>query len=85
MRESAALVNEEMQARIADRLNNTMVRLTTVSTVFLPLSFATGLLGVNLAGIPFAQQGWAFTAFAALLAVVGAAAIYVVRQLGERK
>lgn len=83
LRDSAALVNEEMQARIADRLNKTMLRLAAVSTVFLPLTFATGLLGVNLAGIPYSDQAFAFSGFVALLAAVGAAAIYAVRRLDD--
>ena len=83
LRESTALINDEMQARIADRLNNTMVRLTTVSTVFLPLTFATGLLGVNLAGIPFAARDWAFAAFGALLALIAAGAVIAVQRMGK--
>ena len=79
--ESASLVNDEMQARIADRLNYTMLQLTALSTVFLPLTFATGLLGVNLSGIPFAERGWAFTAFLLLLALIAAAAVVIVQRM----
>ncbi|MCI4663559.1 MAG: hypothetical protein MRY74_02450 [Neomegalonema sp.] len=83
LRESAALVNEEMQARIADRLNKTMVTLAAVSTVFLPLTFTTGLLGVNLAGIPFAQSVWAFAGFVCLLSLIAAGAALAVRRLNR--
>lgn len=83
LRESAALINEEMQARIADRLNKTMLTLATVSTVFLPLTFATGLLGVNLAGIPFAEHVWAFAGFVSLLGLIAAGAIAAVRRLNK--
>jgi zinc transporter len=31
-----------------------------VALVFLPLTFLTGLLGMNVEGIPFADAPWAF-------------------------
>ncbi len=41
--------------------------LSIVAAIFLPISFATGLLGSNLAGIPFATKPWSFPAFCFLL------------------
>ena len=35
--------------------------------VFLPLSFLTGLMGVNLGGIPGADSHWGFLGFCLLL------------------
>lgn len=34
--------------------------LTIVATVFLPLTFITGLLGMNVAGIPDSHDPWGF-------------------------
>ena len=42
-----------------------------VSAFFLPLTFVTGLLGMNLAGIPFAHETWSFSAVVALTVVLG--------------
>lgn len=83
LRERAALVGEEMQARMTDRMNRTMVTLAVVSTVFLPLTFLTGLFGANLAGIPFAERPWSFAAFAGGLAAVAAATAYAVRRINR--
>jgi zinc transporter len=38
-----------------------------VTTVFLPLGFLTGLLGVNIAGIPGSENHNAFWIFIAIL------------------
>ena len=34
--------------------------ISIVALVFLPLTFITGLLGMNVDGIPYAHQPWAF-------------------------
>jgi zinc transporter len=41
-----------MEAQMNAKLNRITYNLTIVATVFLPLSFLTGLLGMNVAGIP---------------------------------
>jgi zinc transporter len=41
--------------------------------VFLPLTFITGLLGMNVAGIPFAHAPWAFGGVVALCVVLAVA------------
>ncbi|MDP2532742.1 CorA family divalent cation transporter [Photobacterium damselae subsp. piscicida] len=54
----------------SESLNQRVYFLSLVTTIFLPLGFLTGLLGVNLGGIPGAQDGRAFTIFCILLAFV---------------
>lgn len=81
LRERATLIADEMHARMADRLNRTMVTLAVVSTVFLPLTVLTGLLGVNLAGIPFAGSPYAFFGFLSMLAGVALLTAALVRRL----
>lgn len=66
-RERAAVLAEELNGLVAERMNRTMYVLSLVGTVFLPLGFITGLLGVNVAGIPGSDWPLAFEALAALL------------------
>jgi zinc transporter len=40
--------------------------------VFLPLTFVTGLLGMNVKGIPFADEPWAFAGVVALCIAMSA-------------
>jgi zinc transporter len=69
----ARFMKEEIAAFNADTTNKRLYLLALVSVVFLPLSLITGLLGVNLAGIPFADQRYAFAALC--LGMLGIAGI----------
>jgi zinc transporter len=64
LRSRAVIIADESALRVAEETNNRLLTLSVVSLLFLPLTFLTGLLGVNLAGIPFAESDWAFPAFA---------------------
>jgi len=51
-RENALVTQEELTNRIAQEQNARMYLLSVVAAVFLPLTFVTGLLGMNVAGLP---------------------------------
>lgn len=61
-RDKAGIIQDELLTRLSDKLNRNMFVLAMLSVFFLPLSFVTGLLGVNVAGIPLADAPWAFGA-----------------------
>lgn len=67
-RERGAVTHEEVSERLSMRMNRNMYLLSVVAAVFLPLSFITGLLGINVGGIPGAETGWAFLAICGGLA-----------------
>jgi len=78
LRERALVTHDELAASLGDRINATMFRLSLIAAVFLPLSLLTSLLGINVAGIPFAERTWAFGAVCLALAVAGATgALYI--------
>lgn len=60
IRERISLVLEAERQRLAERMNRIMYRFTVISGLFLPLTFITGLLGVNLGGIPGAESPLGF-------------------------
>ncbi|OYW87721.1 MAG: zinc transporter ZntB, partial [Sphingobium sp. 32-64-5] len=60
VRERAALVHEALTDLRAEHMNRQALILAIVALIFLPLTFVTGLLGMNVAGIPFAHHPWAF-------------------------
>lgn len=62
VRERAAVLRDEMGARLAERMNETMLALSIVSVVFLPITFVTGLFGMNVAGLPLTEVPWGFWA-----------------------
>ena len=60
VRERAALMHDEITDLRGEQMNQHALLLSIVALVFLPLTFLTGLLGMNVAGIPYAEEPWAF-------------------------
>ncbi|NCD06988.1 MAG: zinc transporter ZntB [Spirochaetia bacterium] len=59
-RERAAVVQDELESQLSSKMNRTMYLLSIVTVIFLPLGLITGLLGINVAGIPGANNPYAF-------------------------
>ncbi len=66
-RERASVTHESLVSRIAEQTNERMYILSLVAAIFLPLSFLTGLLGINVGGIPGADNPLGFTIVVVLL------------------
>jgi zinc transporter len=60
VRERAALIHEELTDLRAEQMDSRALLISIVALVFLPLTFVTGLLGMNVEGIPYAKEPWAF-------------------------
>jgi zinc transporter len=58
--ERAVLVHEQIIDARAEQMNRTMLILAAVTVLFMPLTLITGALGMNVAGIPFADNPHAF-------------------------
>jgi zinc transporter len=82
VRERAAVLYDELMDLRAERSNRYMLWLSVVAAVFLPLSLLTGLLGMNLAGIPGAQSPYAFGAVTAGIVAIGISEFWLFRRLG---
>lgn len=70
IRERAQIVKDELANILTDRMNRNTFVLTVVAAIFLPISFLTGLLGINVGGIPGADNGSAFWIFVGMLVAV---------------
>ncbi|NCC51245.1 MAG: zinc transporter ZntB [Spartobacteria bacterium] len=70
VRDRAAVTHEELLSRASEQQNKRMYILSLVAAIFMPLGFLTGLLGINVAGIPGAENPYAFMLFIVFLAVV---------------
>lgn len=81
IRERASIVKDELANALADQLNKNMYMLSIVAAIFLPLGFLTGLLGINVGGIPGADYEWSFAIFCAILSVVVAIQIALFKWL----
>jgi zinc transporter len=79
--ERAVLVHEEIIDDRAEQMNKAMLLLAAVTVVFSPLTLISGMLGMNVAGIPFADEDWAFWAVALLLLAIGGGIALWMRKL----
>jgi len=68
----ASALQGQIRDQLSDSLNTATYRFTWVATVFLPLSFLTGLLGINVAGIPGDHNPLAFWLVCGTLCVIAA-------------
>ena len=79
--ERANLIQDQIQSLLSDRINTATLRLGVVATVFLPLGFLTGLLGINVAGMPGSHNPIAFWIVCAILTVLAVGAWVLVGRL----
>ena len=73
VRDRAAVIYDQMVERRAEQMNRSMLILAVVTVVFAPLTLLTGLRGMNVGGIPGAEDPsgfWTVTVFAVSLGVV---------------
>lgn len=80
VRDRAALAQEELSNRLAEQMNNRMYILSIIAAIFLPLGFLTGLLGINVGGIPGAENSLSFWIFSAFLILVVALQTYIFKR-----
>jgi len=78
VRERAIVMHEELLSRIAQEQNERMYVLSIVAAIFLPLSFVTGLLGMNVGGLPGvdSQLGFAGSVVVMVAVAVGLIAFF---------
>lgn len=71
MHHRASIHQDFIAVSVAELLNGNMLLLSIVAGVFLPLGFVTGLLGMNVAGIPWSDSPIAFLSISIVLLIVG--------------
>jgi zinc transporter len=76
MRDRAAVTQEEIRARHEESMGRTLYLLAIVATIALPLGLVTGLLGINVGGIPLAESHWGFLLVCSIM--VGIAVVEMV-------
>lgn len=79
VRDRAAVSQEEVRAARERQNGRTMYLLTLVAAVFLPLGLLTGLLGINVGGMPGAESPVAFWIVTGGLVVLAGVLVVVFR------
>ena len=72
VRERAALLHEQLTDLRAEKIDQRSLAIAVTAFIFLPLTFVTGLLGMNVDGIPFSDHPWAFWGVVGFCLVIGA-------------
>ena len=70
IKDKVALIQEDLANKLSEQMNKKMFVLSIISVIFLPLSFLTGLLGINVGGIPGANNDNAFYIFVGILVLI---------------
>lgn len=81
VRDRAAVIQDEHAGQVAAQMNRSIYLLTVVAAIILPLSLVTGLLGINVGGIPGSDSPWGFAAVVAVLAALAAGVVGLLRWL----
>jgi len=59
-RDRSQILHDELANALTAKLNKSMHKLSLISLVFMPLTFLTGLFGMNVGGIPGSEDANAF-------------------------
>lgn len=71
-RERAIVLQEELLSLVAQQQNSRMYVLSVVAAIFLPLTFVTGLLGMNVGGLPGLDSPTGFMVSVVVMVVAAA-------------
>lgn len=71
--ERMEILKDSLRQQSSERISHTMYVLSVVAGIFLPLGFLTGLLGINVGGMPGVEDKNAFWIVLLLVAVIGIA------------
>lgn len=78
-RERALVLQEELTNILAEQQNSRMYLLSIVAAIFLPLSFLTGVFGMNVAGLPWTENPLGFLFVTVSMLIVGVLMIIYMR------
>lgn len=80
-RERCQILQDGIDSALSARLNRNLYILSVITVIFMPLTFLSGLLGMNVAGIPGAAYPHAFLTVCGITLVLVIAQILIFRRL----
>jgi zinc transporter len=73
VRERCAIVKDQLTDMRAEQMNQNMMILSVVAAVFLPLGLLSGMMGINVGGMPWVDSDMGFWYVTGIVSVIGAA------------
>ncbi len=80
IKDRVTLTQEELSNKLNEQMNLRMYVLSVISAIFLPIGFLTGLLGINIGGMPGAENKDAFLIFSVFLIVIVSVQLYIFKK-----
>ncbi|MGA9224442.1 MAG: zinc transporter ZntB [Pseudomonas graminis] len=80
-KERVGLVLEAEDRRRNERMNRTVYRFGVITGIFLPMSFLTGLLGINVGGIPGSENPYGFVYACLVMLAVAVGQMWLFKRL----
>eukprot|EP01031_Cornospumella_fuschlensis_P047623 gene47623-58341_t len=81
VRERAALIRDQLVDRRAEQMNQSMLVLAAVTVVFAPLTLISGMMGMNVGGIPGNTDPAAFWVISVLFVCLGLGLVRLFKRL----
>lgn len=82
MRERSRLLQEELQLKIEEQGNNNIKALSILTALLMPPTLITGVFGMNIKGLPFADMETAILVVGLLMITASFAAYFIMKRLG---
>ncbi|NVJ59044.1 MAG: hypothetical protein HWE27_01575 [Gammaproteobacteria bacterium] len=70
VKERCQLVEAHINNRLSQRVNTNLYLISIITAIFIPISFLTGLLGINVGGMPGVESNAAFWTVCGILFVL---------------
>ncbi|RUO74380.1 zinc transporter ZntB [Pseudidiomarina sediminum] len=79
--EQVWMLREHLQQEVAEKMNRNTYWLSVIAGVFLPISFLTGVFGINIGGMPGVESEGAFWTFCIALGAIAVVEFLLLRRL----
>lgn len=79
VQERARLLQEEIAGRMGEATNRNLFVLSIVTVVLLPINLITGIFGMNVGGLPFAEDGAGFIEVMVVMIVAVMVSLWLLR------
>ena len=81
LRERAMINMDELSNRVREQTQENMYMLSVLAAIFVPLTFITGLFGMNVGGIPLAQSEHGLLFMSGILLFIGILLAIILKKL----
>ena len=81
LRERCAIVNDGLVDKRAEEMNRNMMILSVVAAIFLPLGLISGMMGINVGGMPWVESDMGFWIVTGIVVAIGIVQLFVFRAL----